>query len=66
MKPIVDRKSRQSTVVVVEGLKGQENVWLSNSDELDVRSVSGFSLGTVTTVSLNNGLEETANNVLLK
>lgn len=67
VQPIVDNKSKSSqTVVLVEGLRGQENVWFDENNALDVKSISGFVLGTVTTVSANTNqnLDQTANHVL--
>lgn len=62
----MDRKSQDSTLVLVSGLKGQENVYLWDNNEIDVKSISGFTLGTVTTVYQNKALEETADTVLSK
>ncbi|XP_054157037.1 uncharacterized protein LOC128955394 [Oppia nitens] len=65
VQPIVDKKSKSDKAfVLVEGLRGQENVWINQNNELDVKSISGFALGILTTVSQKNNLEETADNVI--
>ncbi|XP_054157053.1 uncharacterized protein LOC128955410 [Oppia nitens] len=66
VQPIVDKKSKsdQTVVVVVENVNNEENVWFNDNMEINIKAVSGFVLGTVTTVSLNNDLNETANHML--
>ncbi|XP_054157329.1 GATA zinc finger domain-containing protein 14-like [Oppia nitens] len=67
VQPIVDKnsKSNQTVVVVVENLNDKENVWFNDNNQINVKSVSGFILGTVTTVSQQNtDLKEIANYTL--